>query len=732
MLQWLKGIEDDGETLTDKLKEAYVSPSATIKDVNCYQCGSGYMDVKALTFGGNDYSVSIYVNRAFEETTNERIIDGTQAGDDGFRISKVASRIFLSHNTFDYKISQALVFDSTWHKITATRVGNVLSVFVDDVFVPDEGTGSTLPISGDIDVIDNYSTIGMSRDHVAQPFVGLVANINVEGYFNLPSQEPYTVAYDTSGNQNNSHVNTLTPTISDGLPSHNAGIGFSLLSDEVNVTITKYYDDSVCTVMVSGDDIQKNGTANDLTFWDRFFPTYEWQKTYGIVSSFAQVAGNTTDDAAWPVLDSYMDADSGYFTIGNHGWNHTDVNVTGDQDAIDLQYVDSRTKQLAELNYPWQFTYKGSNYQTTFMQWGGMDGHDYSSYDFVQPTLAANNYLCIRTANTHLYASFGYGHTWDNNFGLFEPLWLTSNVTRVLSAGEEYKTDFDDAYDNKGLYFLFTHPYQDSDYPLLPDGSGGNEDRWNEWGTYIGNKDDVWYTDPMSYINYQYLRDVNPPVITDSEPDGSTMEVVVTGDPAARAKYGLSTPITYKIKKPAAWASAAVTVAYSDAENPTPTPMLVPRGDTLVVNGTFDDSGSGWLATGEATVNTGVGNIISAGDPAQIYQNLASPMVVSQDYTVEYDIKGTPTGSIKSGAGGITWPSTVGHHVVQFTADDIALTFKRGITPCDISIDNVILTEASDLFTAQNNFRDAGAYVYVSQGLPQESDSFTLLITKGA
>jgi hypothetical protein len=41
MLQWLKGIEDDQITINDKLKEAYVSPSATIKDVNCLESSGG-------------------------------------------------------------------------------------------------------------------------------------------------------------------------------------------------------------------------------------------------------------------------------------------------------------------------------------------------------------------------------------------------------------------------------------------------------------------------------------------------------------------------------------------------------------------------------------------------------------------------------------------------------------------------------------------------------------------
>jgi hypothetical protein len=36
-LQWLIGIEPDQITLTDKLQEAYVSPSAKIKDVNCLE-----------------------------------------------------------------------------------------------------------------------------------------------------------------------------------------------------------------------------------------------------------------------------------------------------------------------------------------------------------------------------------------------------------------------------------------------------------------------------------------------------------------------------------------------------------------------------------------------------------------------------------------------------------------------------------------------------------------------
>lgn len=122
-----------------------------------------------------------------------------------------------------------------------------------------------------------------------------------------------------------------------------------------------------------------------------------------------------------------------------------------------------------------------------------------------------------------------------------------------------YLNDFDTAYSGGTLYLVYNHPAQEAERVY-----GTNAAIWAEFCAYVGNRKDVWYTDPASLLTYHYLQNQHPPDITVSNVSGDLL-ISVTGDPAERSKYGLSYPLTYKVTKPPDWInSSGVYVYYRD------------------------------------------------------------------------------------------------------------------------------------------------------------------------
>ena len=169
--------------------------------------------------------------------------------------------------------------------------------------------------------------------------------------------------------------------------------------------------------------------------------------------------------------------------------------------------------------------------------------------------LSEAGYLAIRHPSTTVGV---YDLTWNSQYEMFEYIKLTSAVAGVFNGG--YITDFDHAYANKGWYSFYAHPWQDSDYYL----GGVNDAEWTAWRAYVGGRDDVWYTDMNSFIQYKYLREISTPVAM-SYMDGVDLICTFTADTTARNKHGLSVPITYTIQKPAGWGSNDAEVYYKDA-----------------------------------------------------------------------------------------------------------------------------------------------------------------------
>jgi len=143
-------------------------------------------------------------------------------------------------------------------------------------------------------------------------------------------------------------------------------------------------------------------------------------------------------------------------------------------------------------------------------------------------------------------------------------------------------------------------------------------------------------------------------------------------------------------------------------------------GNELITNGGFDSAGANWGATGESTVNTGVGRIYSSvGAISTVYQ--LGVKTIGKSYRITLDIIGTSSGSVQIGNAvteGFISAGLTGRQVFTIVAGETALYFKRhGV--CDTSIDNVSIKEIE---TADNTPNANHGTVY---GATQNSDDMS-------
>jgi len=355
-----------------------------------------------------------------------------------------------------------------------------------------------------------------------------------------------------------------------GAISHNAKDGYSGYTDDT-VTIAQYYNDSVCPVMVRQDDIQNRRGITD-PYWANFFDNATLCNNHHIVPTTCAIIGYMdSEEFDWAASMSASMSANPLHLFNVHSWTHPAVWYDTDAER-QLQYIYPKGQFInnPSIVLPDTHRYKGSNYLTSFMQWGGNmydNGVDpaYSwplseeEHNSLNGIMSAADYLVNSAATTWTHINTQpWRVQWETENDMFLAWHGSTDPERVLDVDETYKADFTYAYNARGFYSLYTHPWNDGDWVL-----GANSVRWNEWAAYIGDRLDVWYTDYDSFINYKYLRDVNPPAIS-HEMVGDDFVVTVVGDPIARARYGLSTPLTYKINKPTAWGTDDTLCYYKD------------------------------------------------------------------------------------------------------------------------------------------------------------------------
>jgi peptidoglycan/xylan/chitin deacetylase (PgdA/CDA1 family) len=306
------------------------------------------------------------------------------------------------------------------------------------------------------------------------------------------------------------------------------------------------------------DDMYRN-TSDPSIRWDNFINMAAWAAGNSIVMSSGTVVSNNTLAGAFDDMSAEM-VSNPLHIIANHSYSHPDLYL-GTEAESELQYKTSKEMIEANVTYPERFTYKGNPYLNVMWQWGGWVGFPYDdeAYEDLKPVLSDAGYLIIR--NPQGIKTDGYTLVWDEDNGMFNHTTPISTVGRVISG--DFTDDFDDAYNNKGWYSFYAHPWLESDY--YDANPPVNNAAWETWKTYIGGKDDVWYTDPNSFFQYKYYREAHPPVINFSMV-GDDFVLTFQANSVARDKHGLSVPVTYAIQKPSGWGSNDVEVYYKDAD----------------------------------------------------------------------------------------------------------------------------------------------------------------------
>jgi len=113
--------------------------------------------------------------------------------------------------------------------------------------------------------------------------------------------------------------------------------------------------------------------------------------------------------------------------------------------------------------------------------------------------------------------------------------------------------------------------------------------------------------------------------------------------------------------------------------------MLTSEQDDLIVNGDFATDND-WTLVGTATISNGKAHINSpSGEVAEIYQT--NILEIGKSYILNCDLEKI-SGDTQFVNGG-TFILSNGSNVIEFTANDVRVYFKRGAGSVISSIDNV-------------------------------------------
>ena len=363
-------------------------------------------------------------------------------------------------------------------------------------------------------------------------------------------------------------------------------------ADSATVTICEFYDNRKCAVAWTSDDLFY---SPGYSRYDRFMDAAHLAVSNHMVYSPGVVTKNVHPFTGMPHLDGWTPLQTEVAIDKlipiTHSFTHpVDITTT----TYSNEYVFSRTDLLSEIEYPWQFTYKGKEYLPAFIQWGGCTNID---YDVSRQYLTSNDYLACRWVNQ---TSSGEWPAWNESLTLYGHTSQLGMVNTTVRDGRvmdgKWSNTFDNVYASGGIYVEYDHAWQDYGWVY-----GTNSAKWAAFVDYVGNRKDVWYVDFSSLYTYHYLQDQVPPTITTTNL-GPVFEFTVTGDSAERDKYGLSYPLTYKFTKPAGWMhSVGVYVYYRD---------------TMATN---------WALMEEKTTNdyfTGINTFRDANDVVYISQGL--------------------------------------------------------------------------------------------------------------
>ena len=310
------------------------------------------------------------------------------------------------------------------------------------------------------------------------------------------------------------------------------------------VQICPYYDNRKCAVIWTGDDLGDGFSSVNLNSFAQAVKAAESNKivfTAGVCASLQSTNG-------WKTIQQWYT--NGAFSVASHSGTHS----TALPWDVEYEVAASQSKFIQWMDLPSWNKYKGRQFITAWIQPTGT-APAYMETEF-RRQLGLHYYLIDRMG-----VGSGADAGWDSTNGLFNR--ITGNGSELYTLATN-NAIFDTKYAAGQVYHMTSHP--DGAYPIT---NGSPQDVHMK---YIGGRKDVWYSGFEYVYTYKYLQSINPPQIIISTSDTQQVVFKVTADGAARAKYGLSYPLTYSVSIPTNW--TGVYVFYSDPGSPVPQQMI--------------------------------------------------------------------------------------------------------------------------------------------------------------
>ena len=324
--------------------------------------------------------------------------------------------------------------------------------------------------------------------------------------------------------------------------------GHIMYSNDLGVSISKYYDNRVCGLSVTTDDLRETN-YND-------FDAFVQHAYANDISPNVAVITQECSTNAWATMQGWIDA--GEATAVNH--NTVGDPVPDDHATIKAMIEQSTSDLETELTLQSYMRYNGNNRMTGWTTPYGTANEQ----DYIREVLADNNYLSDRTTANPMSA-YPY---FDYSLSMFDR--VDSIGVSALQTGKDL---FDRFYAEGGICGFLAHPAGSA--------TVNPGDLWYDLLIYLGGKTDVWYATYENLMLYRYLARKATPLITKDDSTAGEYEITVTADHGERVKYALSYPLTYRVEVPSS--ATTVTVSYRE-EGGTYAPMTA-KLSTDIFNG---------------------------------------------------------------------------------------------------------------------------------------------------
>jgi len=581
-LQYLVG--NDGRNAIDQL--GFVVPTVEVCDVTAVDMdgSTGYIKIDPLPIRNKlVYEADVELPVAIDGTVffGSHSVTSTQAiasicyksGTSArclIRCGKLGSAGYVQASLVS--APHAVAFDGKVHpvKLTIDFVAKTAVLQIDDIISAPFAFNGEMRKDAVVDAL-GMQTTGMP---ISKFHIGTQSNVRftVDGSkIFYPLQEGGGLKVRSSEQINEQLVGELIGgcawTTVDNITSHDAKIGCVKVEDYGDtIEVCKYYDNRKMPVIWTSDDMNDldDGSGGGLERWQSFIKNYNLCKTNHICFTPAIICGKMQN---WSLLQPLID-DADHFFPVCHSWSHP-WNV--DNVDYDLEYTHALQTLIAELDYPEKNTYKAQAYNAFYVQWGwGGSGVVDTERGF--DLLLKENVLGFRSTaaakydpafltsqecfGEHRFNSGDYFKNSDANWihpriQAFQVLDGTTGDNGYAITDPNY--GFDACYSEGKSYLYYGHAWLDNQ---LVDGV--NQTKWEEFCAYIGNRHDVWYTNPVDWLTYRLMQWVGKCAVKLDVVSEDIISYEMSANSADRTRWGMSIPLTVKLKKPSTWTGATV------------------------------------------------------------------------------------------------------------------------------------------------------------------------------